>query len=430
MLLKGGEVITVNENSDVYTGGCVGITDGKIDYAGPYKEGLEDRYDKVYDCRGKAVMPGFVNCHNHASMVLFRNYADDLKLMDWLFKKIFPLEDKLDDDMTYWASSLAIMEMIKGGTAAFCDMYFFMESTAKAVCESGIRAALSRGLSGESGDDMDYRLKENIELYQKYNNACGGKLKIMLGPHSVFTCSKPYLEKVGRVSREYGIPIHVHISETKDEVKGCREKYGISPVKLLYDADILKESTVAAHCVVVDDDDIGMLKEKEVNVVHNPNSNMKLASGIAPVTRMMESGINVCIGTDGASSNNNLDMLEEMHSAALLQKVATCDPLALPSFEALKMATSSGATALALPDVGLLKAGMKADLILVDFHRPHLYPQHDLIAHLVYAAQSADVDTVIIHGEVVMEGRRVLTMDEEEVMLEAQQRAIRLVGEK
>lgn len=420
ILLKGGEIITLDGENKVINDGCVGITGEEIDYVGPYDSQIDSRYERVIDCRGKVVMPGFVNSHNHASMVMFRNYADDMKLMDWLYNRIFPLEDKLDEESAYWGSCLAILEMIRSGTTAFLDMYFFMESTVKAVSQSGIRAVLSRGLTGDSGEDMDTRLKEGIELYEKYNCAMDGRIKVMLGPHSVYTCSVPYLEKVNSVALEYSMPIHVHVSETMDEVRNCRERYGVSPVKLLDNIGMLKGSTVAAHCVVVDDYDIEILKERKVNVAHCPNSNMKLASGIAPVKKMMDCGINICIGTDGASSNNNLDMLEEMRFASYLAKVACDDPTALPVDTCLKMATLNGAKALGFSNTGCIKKDMAADIVIIDTRRTYYYPKYNTKSAIMYSGNSNDVETVIINGNIVMEDGRVLTMDEERVLFEAE----------
>jgi 5-methylthioadenosine/S-adenosylhomocysteine deaminase len=322
ILLKDGQILTLDGSDRILSQGSIGIRGNKIDYIGSGEHGIEARYSKIINCKGKTVMPGFVNAHNHLAMTMFRNYADDMKLMDWLFKKIFPLEDKLTDEAVYWGSLLAMVEMIKSGTTTFTDMYFFMESTARATIESGMRAALSRGLQGETGEEeLDCKLKENLELFNRYHNSLDGRIKVMLGPHSIYTCSEAYLRKVAAKAEEQGIYVQIHLSETRDEVKACIEQRGISPVRYLDNIGFLNERTVAAHCVVVDDEDMDILASRRVNVVHNPGSNMKLASGIAPVVGMLNRGINLCIGTDGASSNNNLDMLEEMRMAAYLQKV-------------------------------------------------------------------------------------------------------------
>jgi len=428
LLLKNASVITCDKDGTVIGNGAVGIRDGKIDYVGSTEAYLDEKYDRVIDLKGKAVMPGFVNAHNHAAMTMFRNYADDLKLMDWLFNKIFPLEDKLTEEDAYWAVSLAILEMIKSGTTAYCDMYMFMEKTAEAVIQSGMKAVLGRGLQGETTEGFDHRISEALELYKNYHNGSDGRIKVNLAPHSVYTCSFAYLEKVARIAREIKSGINIHLSETEDEVKNCIDKYGMSPIKLADKAGLLNEKTIAAHCVVVDEEDMAILKEKKVNVVHNPGSNMKLASGIAPIKAMTDMGINVALGTDGASSNNNLDMLEEMRMATYLQKVITKDPTALPVDQVLRMATVNGAKALGFDNTGEIREGMAADLIIINTQKPWYYPKHNVKPAIVYSGNSSDVEFVIIDGHIVMEKGQVLTLDEERILYEVQKRAERIVG--
>lgn len=423
LLLTNASVITCDEKGTFIKNGAVGIKDGIIDYVGPVQANLTENYDRVIDLKRKAIMPGFVNAHNHAAMTMFRNYADDLKLMDWLFNKIFPLEDKLTAEDAYWASSLAMLEMIKGGTTTFCDMYMFMDKTAEAVVQSGMRAALGRGLQGESAEGPDHRVCEALELYNGFHNSSNGRIRVNLAPHSVYTCSLPYLEKVARLARDIEADIQIHLSETTDEVKNCVEKYGISPIKLADKAGLLGDRTIAAHCVVVDEEDMKILKEKKVNVVHNPGSNMKLSSGIAPIKAMADMGINIALGTDGASSNNNLDMLEEMRAATYLQKVITKDPTALPVDQVLRMATVNGAKALGFNNVGEIKKGMSADLIVIDTEKPWYYPRYNEKSAIVYSGNSSDVEYVIIDGNIVMEKGQILTLDEERILYEVQKRA-------
>jgi len=423
LLLTNASVITCDEKGTFIKNGAVGIKDGIIDYVGPVQANLTENYDRVIDLKRKAIMPGFVNAHNHAAMTMFRNYADDLKLMDWLFNKIFPLEDKLTAEDAYWASSLAMLEMIKGGTTTFCDMYMFMDKTAEAVVQSGMRAALGRGLQGESAEGPDHRVCEALELYNGFHNSSNGRIRVNLAPHSVYTCSLPYLEKVARLARDIEADIQIHLSETTDEVKNCVEKYGISPIKLADKAGLLGDRTIAAHCVVVDEEDMEILKEKKVNVVHNPGSNMKLSSGIAPIKAMADMGINIALGTDGASSNNNLDMLEEMRAATYLQKVITKDPTALPVDQVLRMATVNGAKALGFNNVGEIKKGMSADLIVINTEKPWYYPKYNEKSAIVYSGNSSDVEYVIIDGNIVMEKGQILTLDEERILYEVQKRA-------
>lgn len=414
LLIKNAQILTMDADGSVLDNSCVGINGNKIDYVGKFSDKLTGKYDEVMDVHGKAVMPGFVNAHTHVSMTIFRNYADDLKLMDWLFKKIFPLEDKLTAEQAYVSSSLSALEMIRAGVTTFADMYFFMDQTAEVVKKSGMRAALARGLQGEE-TGIDQRIKENLELYKNYNGF-DGRIKVMLGPHAVYTSSKEYLTTVKEVSEKYNIPVHIHVSETKDEVQNCIKKYGMSPVKLLDSIGILNENTVAAHLVVVDDDDVEILKKRRVNVVHNPESNLKLGSGIAPICRFLKEGINVCLGTDGASSNNNLDILKEARFASYIQKGVNEDPTALKVDEVLKMATVNGAKALGFQNLGQIKKGMYADIIVVDTNKCNYYPKYNVKSALLYSGNSSDVETVIINGNMVMKNNEILTLDEEKIL--------------
>ncbi len=430
ILIQGATVLTMESHDSIIADGEIAIAGNRIISAGARGSSPADfRAARVIDGSGMVAMPGLINCHTHAAMTMLRSYADDMPLMKWLNEKIWPLEEKLQRDDFYWGSMLCCLEMIKSGTTAFADMYFEMDQVARAVEASGIRACLSRGMIG-FGPDAGKAVDESIELVEKWHGGANGRITAMFGPHAPYTCPPDYLKQVAGLSAKYGVGIHIHVAETMDESEKIKAQYGLTPVRHLDALGLFEGPVLAAHCVHLDQEDIEILARKKVGVVHCPESNMKLASGISPVAGLIKAGALVALGTDGAASNNNLDMMEEMHTAALLQKVAAGDPMVLPSFETLKIATHNGALALGLKDLGLIKTGMTADLILVDFRKPHLYPRHDLAAHLVYAAQSADVDTVIINGEIVMEGRKVLTMDEEEVMERAQECADRLVGRK
>jgi 5-methylthioadenosine/S-adenosylhomocysteine deaminase len=386
------------------------------------------RPERTIDGSGCLCLPGLINCHTHAAMTLLRGYADDLPLLEWLATKIWPAEDRMTGEDVYWATLLAIIEMVKSGTTTFSDQYIFMEDVARAVAQTGIRAVLSRGLSG-IGPSSERGLEESRTLLERWQGAAEGRISVWLGPHAPYTCPPQYMERVLEIAAEYNTGIHIHVAETAFEVEQIRELYGKTPVQFLKDLGVFRFPTLAAHCVHLTDDDISILKENKVSVAHNPESNMKLASGAAPVAALRRAGIMVGLGTDGAASNNNLDMFEEMRSAALLQKLVNQDPLALPAREALLMATGDGARALGLEqEVGTLKPGSKADLILVDLRQAHLCPRHNLVAHMVYSARGSDVDTVIIDGRPVMEGRRLLTVDEDEVRSEVESRARRITG--
>jgi len=428
ILIENCAVLTFGEGVSIVQDGAIAIKEDRIIYAGPRGD-VPDGFkpDRVIDGKDYLAMPGFVNCHTHAAMTLLRSYADDLPLMEWLEKKIWPLEARLTPDDIYWGTLLCCLEMIKSGTTAFADMYFAMDSVARAVEKAGMRASLSRGLIGV-GPEADSGLEQSREFVEEWHGAAGGRIIAMLGPHAPYTCPPEYLKRVVKMAVNLDVGIHIHIAETEQELNDIKKQYGVSPVRLMKETGLFEVPVLAAHCVHVDDADIAMLAENKVKVAHNPESNMKLASGIAPVAKMLAAGVTVGLGTDGASSNNNLDMLEEMRSAALLQKVAAMDPMALAAPQALEMATLAGAKVLGLEDAGEIAPGKKADIILLNLKRPHLCPRHDLAAHVVYAAQSADVETVIIDGRVVMENRRVLTIDEEEVYNEVEKRAQRLVG--
>ncbi|WP_278674176.1 amidohydrolase [Acidaminococcus fermentans] len=395
----------------------IGINGSTIAYVGT--DPVEGR--TVLEGRDHLAVPGWVNAHTHVAMTLFRSYADDMALMDWLQNRIWPLEAKLDGRAVYWGSLLGIAEMIRTGTTCFADMYFFMEETAKAAADSGIRAVLSRGLTGNSAEDGAARLEENTELYKNWHGAQDGRITVMLGPHAPYTCSPDYLESVIARSRELGAEIHMHLSETAGEVTDCREKYGKSPIALMESLGMFDGGTLAAHCVHVDEEDMDILARHGVRVAHNPQSNLKLASGIAPVARMLQKGITVGLGTDGASSNNNLDMLEEVRLAAMLAKVQSGDPKAVPASQALAMGTWMGAKAVGLSGVGKLEVGQKADIVLYNMDSPAWYPRHDRTSLLVYAASSADVDTVLVDGNILLRKGELTTIDLEKVTAEVGQ---------
>lgn len=375
--------------------------------------------DEVIDGKGMLALPGLINTHTHVAMTLFRSYADDLALMDWLQNMIWPAEAHLDDDIVYWGSMLAFAEMIRGGTTAFCDMYMFMESCAKAAEKAGIRGNIARGLAGVTPNG-EKALEENIRLYQDWNNACDGRIRVMLGPHAPYTCPPEYLKKVRDASEKYGIPIHIHLAETKGEVETCIEKFGITPIALMNQIGLFDRPTLAAHCVHVNEEDIQIMAEKHVCVAHNPGSNLKLASGIAPVPKMRSAGITVGLGTDGASSNNKLDMFAEMRLAALIHKAAALDPFAVKADEAMQMGTAEGAKCLGYDDLGALDEGKLADIILIDRSGYHWKPRFNSISLTVYAGNSMDVDTVIVNGQLLMRGKELLTIDKEQLDFETE----------
>ena len=384
--------------------------------------------DRIIDCTDMLAIPGLINAHTHAAMTLFRSYADDMLLMDWLKNKIWPAEANLTDEDVYWGTLLAIAEMLRSGTTSFADMYFFMSEAARAVEDSGIRAVLSRGMAGVA-PTAEQALRESEVFYKEWHNGADGRITVMLGPHAPYTCPPAYLRRVVDLAGRLGAEIHIHLSETAGEVADCIKQNGKSPIALMDELGVLDCGVLAAHCVHVSPEDMAIMAAQKVRVAHNPGSNMKLASGIAPVPDMLQAGIVVSLGTDGAASNNNLDMIEEIRLAATLHKVHRLDSLAVPATTAIDMATRQGAIALGLGSItGILAAGYKADIVLLDMRSPHWYPRHDRSSLLAYAAAGADVHTVLVDGRILLDNRRLTTIDEERLMAEVQQRSIRLLS--
>ena len=426
LLVKDVEIVTPSHARGIELAkGDIWIREGII-----HQVGGEIAADaQIINGHGMVAVPGMVNAHTHAAMTLFRGFADDLPLNVWLQDKIWPLEAGLEPEDVYWGVKLSLLEMIRGGITTYADMYFFMDEEARAVEETGVRASLSKGLIYSEGKGPDI-LREGEALVASWQGKADGRITAMFGPHAPYTCPPEFLQEVGVLADEFGVGIHIHVAETRKEVEEIKEQYRCSPVELLEQAGILDRHVLAAHCVHLTEKDIQILSKRGTHVVHNPQSNLKLGSGISPTSALIARNINVSLGTDGAASNNNLDLFEEMRLAALLQKGLLEDPSVLPAEQAFRMATINGAFALGLPDVGRIAPGYKADIVLIDFNKPHLAPKFETTAHIVYAAGAADVDTVIVNGTVLMQDRVMQTLDEEEVIFEASRRAARLAGDR
>jgi len=420
ILIKGGYVITMD--GPPIEGGYVLTENDRIVYVG--RE--EQKADHIINAKGCAVMPGLVNAHTHAAMTLFRGYADDMPLQQWLEEHIWPVEAHLTDNDVYTGTMLACLEMIRSGTTAFADMYFHMDQAARAVEESGIRASLSYGMI-ELFDEAKAKteLQEGGRFVKQWNNAADGRITTMYGPHAPNTCSRGFLSKVKEQAVEDKARIHIHMLETEAELNQMKEQYGMCSVNMLDEIGFLGPDVLAAHCIWLSAGDMDIMAGKGVNAIHCPVSNMKLASGIAPVPELLSRGVNVALGTDGCASNNSLDMFGEMKTAALLHKVNTMDPTAMPAGEVLKMGTINGAKALGIP-AGVLRQGMAADIIVVDMKTPGLTPVHEPVSQLIYAARGPDVKTTIVNGQVLMEDGIVLSIDQEKVMEQASGAAKRL----
>ncbi len=378
----------------------------------------EGNVDKIIDAEGKILLPGLINTHTHLSMTLFRGLADDLSLDSWLNDHIWPMEANLNGDYCYIGALLGAVELIKSGTTTFSDMYFYMEDVARAVEDAGIRAVLSYGMI-DFGDaeKREAEIEENLQLFKSCNGMADGRIKVFFGPHSPYTASEDLLIKVRELADEYNMGIHIHVSETEKEINDSLDERGLRPFEYLEKIGFLGPDVVAAHCVWLSDEEIEIIKKHDVKVSHNPCSNMKLASGIAPVSKLIENDICVSIGTDGASSNNNLDLIEELKTASLLQKVSTLDPKVLSSDEAITMATIKGAEALGLEnEIGSIEVGKKADIILIDTNSANMVPDSSsLSSNVIYSANGSNVDTTICNGKILMENKKLTVLDEQEI---------------
>ncbi|MDO5809982.1 MAG: amidohydrolase family protein [Methanobrevibacter sp.] len=384
----------------------------------------ESGVSKVIDAEGKILLPGLINTHTHLSMTLFRGLADDLSLDTWLNDHIWPMEANLNGEYCYIGALLGAVELIKSGTTTFSDMYFYMEDVARAIEDAGIRAVLSYGMI-DFGDAerRENELNENLTLFKNCNGMADGRIKVFLGPHSPYTASEELLIRTRELADEYGMGIHIHVSETQKEIDDVSAEKGLRPFEYLEKIGLLGPDVVAAHSVWLSDDEIDIIKKHDVKVSHNPCSNMKLASGVAPVSKLIENGVCVSIGTDGASSNNNLDLIEELKTASLLQKVTTLDPKVLSSDEAIEMATIKGAEALGWDsEIGSIEVGKKADIILIDTNAANMTPDSsNITSNIIYSANGSNVDTTICNGKVLMENKKLTVLDEDEIYAKARQ---------
>lgn len=418
ILVVGGTVLTLNPAGDIIEDGAVAVSGDRIAAVGKRSDLEGWHIARKMDAGGGIIMPGLVNTHTHAAMTCFRGLADDLPLMDWLNNHIFPAETRLNHEMVRCGTLLACAEMILSGTTCFCDMYLFEDAVAEAAKSAGMRAVV-----GEVLYDFPSPNYGPLENGFAYTESLAGKwrddplISIAVEPHSPYLCAPDLLRRAARIARDHDIPLIIHLSETQGEVAQIREKYGKTPVGHLADLGVPGPNLLACHCVVLDEQDISLLRQHDVKVSHNPESNMKLASGVAPVPKLLEAGICVGLGTDGCSSNNNLDLFAEMDVVAKLHKAFSLDPTVMDAKTVLRMATSEGARAIGLGSVtGMLEPGRQADLIIVDTNKPHLTPMYHPESHLVYSARGSDVSASMIAGKIVMENRQLLTIDIEKAM--------------
>jgi len=433
LLVTADYVLTFNQGKTVLEDGALAITGDSIvavDRASVLRNKIDAR--DILDASGCLVMPGLINLHTHAAMTCFRGLADDIPHQKWLYEHIFPAEaHHVSEEMVYWGTMLAIVEMIKSGTTTFCDGYFCEDGAAKAVAASNIRAIVAQGVidfPAPGVPDPRINVKAAEAFVFRWQDKSANLIPSIFC-HSPYTCSPETLTSAKEVCRQHGVLFQIHLAESMSEVEEIQKRYGRRPAEHLSSLGLLDGETLCHHAVWVTDEEIELLAQNGVGVSHNPESNMKLASGVAPVPKMLANGINLGLGTDGCASNNNLDMFQEMDTAAKLHKVHLGDPTLCSAIEVVAMATSGGASALGLSgEVGSLEPGKKADIITIDLNQPHLTPMYEPCSHLVYAARGADVRDVIIDGRMVMGQRQLVDMDEKEIMAKVREIASRIRG--
>ena len=425
ILFKNTTAVTMNPEAPTLYNINLGITGRKITYIEPATT-PPPKAKRVIDGAKKVLMPGLYNCHTHAAMTLFRGYANDRTLEDWLFNYIFPAEQKLTPELTYTGSMLAIAEMISSGTIAFTDMYFFMDEVAAAANAAGVLANVSNAVIGFDKDTYDF-YKDNvysqtINTLEKYHNKDDGRIKAEASIHGVYTSFAPAWKQVTDFATKHNLGLHIHLSETSTEHNNCIATYNMTPAQVFKQHGLFDLPCLAAHGVWVTDDDINILAESGVTVAHNPLSNLKLSSGLAPVDKMLKGGVNVAIGTDGMASNNSHDLFEELKMASLLQKYATNDPTAAPAMSVLEMATISGAKSQGRAhESGMLKLGYDADMLMIDFDNPRQTACHEPALNLAYSTTGRDVEMTICRGRVLYEKGEYKTIDIEKLLHDANQ---------
>jgi len=425
LLIRNGTVLTMDKKRTVIPDGAVAVVGQSITAVGPSADFTQWPAARTLDAGGGLILPGLINTHTHAAMALFRGLADDLPLMTWLNEHIFPAEAKLTPELVRVGTRLACAELIRSGTTCFCDMYLFEAAVAEAARQCGLRAVVGEvffDFPSPNYGPIDQGFAYAQALLARWKN--DPLIRVAIEPHSPYLCAPELLTRAASLAADHGALLVIHLSETQAEVAQIQEKYKRTPTGHLAHLGVLSPRLVACHAVVLTAEDIALLAQNDVKVSHNPESNMKLASGVAPVPDLLAAGVCVGLGTDGCASNNNLDLFGEMDTAAKLHKVQRLDPTVMDAATVLAMTTRNAARVLGLAhEIGSLEVGKRADLIVVDTHQPHLTPMYDPVSHLVYAARGSDVLHSVINGQVVMENRDLLTLDEAQVLADARQAA-------
>jgi 5-methylthioadenosine/S-adenosylhomocysteine deaminase len=427
-LIRDVTAITLDKEDNILQDAAIALEGAKIAAVGEVPDSFEP--DEVIDGRERVALPAFFNAHCHAAMTLERGWAEDLPFDRWLNEKIWVAESALEEEDVYWGAALACCEMIRAGIVAFADHYFWMPQVGRAVEESGMKAHLSwcqfgTGVESEVGG---ITLEDTVGFVRAWHGAADGRIRCAMGPHSPYMCPPGFLRQVVETAQDLGVGLHIHVAESHGQVDNSLEAHGKTPVAHLDALGVFDVPTIAAHCIVVDEDDLRILAEKGVHVAHTPKTYLKLAMGMAPLPKFLERGVRVALGTDGPASNNDLNMLEVMRITGLYQKNALGRPEALRRTRLLRLATQAGAQALGFTESGILEPGHRADLVLLDTSGPHWFPRHDLAAGVVYAAHPSDVTHVFVDGQMIMQDGELSTLDEERIRYEAERRAFRMVG--
>lgn len=438
LLIKQAQIVTMNAEDEILTGD-VWIENDRIVHIAPQLNALEKQADRIINGKGRVLLPGFVQTHIHLCQTLFRGRADDLELLDWLKKRIWPLEAAHDEESVYYSALLGIGELIRSGTTTILDMETvrYTESAFRAIEESGIRAVSGKVMMDHGDEvpeplreDTDASLQESVELLERWNGRAGGRIQYAFCPRFVVSCTERLLKEVRDLSAQYGVKVHTHASENRGEIELVESERGMRNVVYLDHIGLASPRLILAHCVWLDEEEKRIIRERGVKVTHCPGSNLKLASGIAEVPDLLSGHVHVGIGADGAPCNNNLDMFQEMRMTALIQKVQH-GPTVMDAKTVLRMATMGGAEVLGLEkEIGSIECGKKADLILLDLNDFHTFPSYDVdpYSRIVYSATRGDVDTVLVDGRVVMENKRHLTMEKGLVLKEADRSVKRLLA--